>query len=206
MIEGVQNHSPEVMIIDEIGRPQEVRAARTCKERGVAMVGSAHGSFSSLLRNNDLKGLLGGLVAVTLGDKAAAENGGKKVRWIGDAWQLETGSGCCLPLLPPARTEQNNIAFPYSIPITKQVKVQREHQPIFDIVIELRRGQPNEWTTYRPVADIVDAIYDGKPYSVERRARELVDGGSKLYEWRVTSEELQTEQGPIEVGEGGLLV
>jgi stage III sporulation protein SpoIIIAA len=80
MIEGVQNHCPEVLVIDEIGRPQEVRAARTCKERGVAMVGSAHGSFRSLLRNNELKGLLGGCVPVMLGDDAARkQNKGNKV-------------------------------------------------------------------------------------------------------------------------------
>jgi len=50
MVEGVQNHAPEVMIIDEISRSTEVAAASTVKERGVTMIGSAHGDFESLLR------------------------------------------------------------------------------------------------------------------------------------------------------------
>ncbi len=95
MVEGLQNHTPEALVIDEIGRVQEVRAARTCKERGVGMVGSAHGSFSSLLRNNELKGLLGGCVAVLLGDKAATEqNGGKKVRRVEADSQKNKNKSC----------------------------------------------------------------------------------------------------------------
>lgn len=68
------------MIIDEIGRTQEVKAARTIKERGTAVIGSAHGSFSSLLRNPDLKGLLGGCQRIILGDmEAKKKNKGEKV-------------------------------------------------------------------------------------------------------------------------------
>lgn len=44
MVEAVQNHTPTTMIIDEIGRRSEVRAAQTCKERGVRIVASAHGN------------------------------------------------------------------------------------------------------------------------------------------------------------------
>jgi stage III sporulation protein SpoIIIAA len=50
MIECVQNHTPQVMIVDEIGRPTEVAAVRTVKQRGVRVVGSAHGSLESLIR------------------------------------------------------------------------------------------------------------------------------------------------------------
>jgi stage III sporulation protein SpoIIIAA len=50
MIECVQNHAPEVMIVDEIGRPSEVAAARTVKQRGVRVIGSAHGSLESLIK------------------------------------------------------------------------------------------------------------------------------------------------------------
>ena len=72
--------SPEVMIIDEIGRRKEVEAASTVKERGVSIIGSAHGDFASLLRNSELKRLLGGSQSVLLGDAAAkAENKGNKV-------------------------------------------------------------------------------------------------------------------------------
>lgn len=61
MIQCVQNHSVHTMVIDEIGRVAEVRAARTIKERGVRIVASAHGNFRSLLKNPDLNGLLGGV-------------------------------------------------------------------------------------------------------------------------------------------------
>jgi stage III sporulation protein SpoIIIAA len=67
MIEGVQNHTPEVMVIEEIGRPEEVDAARTCKMRGVRMIASAHGDLRKLIKNKQLKGLVGGIEVVTLG-------------------------------------------------------------------------------------------------------------------------------------------
>jgi stage III sporulation protein SpoIIIAA len=60
MVECVQNHTPHVMVIDEIGRPKEVDAARTVKQRGVRIVASAHGNFRSMMKNKQLKDLLGG--------------------------------------------------------------------------------------------------------------------------------------------------
>lgn len=81
MIECVQNHTPDVIVIDEIGRPAEVEAARTCKQRGVRMVASAHGDLRSLMKNRQLRGLIGGLETVTLGDAAAKmEKGGSKLK------------------------------------------------------------------------------------------------------------------------------
>jgi stage III sporulation protein SpoIIIAA len=73
MIQCVQNHSPHTMVIDEIGRPREVDAARTVKQRGVRLVASAHGSLRSLLKNKELRGLVGGTETVTLGDQMARE-------------------------------------------------------------------------------------------------------------------------------------
>ena len=74
MIECVQNHTPHVMVIDEIGRPKEVEAARTCKQRGVRMISSAHGNLKMLMKNAQLKGLIGGIESVTLGDEAAKKS------------------------------------------------------------------------------------------------------------------------------------
>ena len=71
MIECVQNHTPSIMVIDEIGRNQEVEAAQTSKNRGVRMIASAHGDMRSLLKNKDIRGLVGGLETVTLGDEEA---------------------------------------------------------------------------------------------------------------------------------------
>lgn len=71
MIECVQNHTPEIMVIDEIGRLTEVEAARTCKNRGVRLIASAHGDLRKLIKNPKLRGLIGGLENVTVGDMRA---------------------------------------------------------------------------------------------------------------------------------------
>lgn len=68
MLECVQNHTPHVMIVDGIGRSNEVVAARTIKNCGVRLVASAHGDLRGLVANSDLNGLIGGVQAVTLGD------------------------------------------------------------------------------------------------------------------------------------------
>jgi stage III sporulation protein SpoIIIAA len=82
MVECVQNHTPEIMVIDEIGRPAEVEAARTCKQRGVRMIASAHGDLRKLVKNKQLRSLVGGVESVTLGD-AAAKAEAKKVGFGG---------------------------------------------------------------------------------------------------------------------------
>lgn len=78
MIECVQNHTPEVMVIDEIGRPTEVEAARTCKNRGVRLIASAHGDLRKLIKNSKLRGLIGGVETVTLGDMQAKAEAKKR--------------------------------------------------------------------------------------------------------------------------------
>ncbi|KAJ0389978.1 hypothetical protein P43SY_011652 [Pythium insidiosum] len=60
MIECVQNHTVETLIVDEIGRKAEVNAAGTVRQRGPRLIASAHGDLSSLIKNVDLKGLIGG--------------------------------------------------------------------------------------------------------------------------------------------------
>jgi stage III sporulation protein SpoIIIAA len=72
MIEAVENHTPEVIIIDEIGTSLEAEAARTIAERGVQLVGTAHGnSLDNLMMNPTLSDLIGGIQTVTLGDEEA---------------------------------------------------------------------------------------------------------------------------------------
>ncbi len=72
MIEAVENHMPEVIIIDEIGTNLEAEAARTIAERGVQLVGTAHGnSLENLMMNPTLSDLIGGIQTVTLGDEEA---------------------------------------------------------------------------------------------------------------------------------------
>lgn len=72
MIEAVENHMPEVIIIDEIGTELESRAARTIAERGVQLVGTAHGNtLENVMMNPTLADLVGGIQSVTLGDEEA---------------------------------------------------------------------------------------------------------------------------------------
>ena len=79
MIEAVENHTPEVIIIDEIGTEQEAAAARTINERGVMLVGTAHGNaLDNLLKNPVLVDLAGGIQTVTLGDDEARRRGTQK--------------------------------------------------------------------------------------------------------------------------------
>jgi len=72
MIEAVENHMPEVIIVDEIGTEAEANAARTIAERGVQLIGTAHGnSLENLLQNPTLSDLVGGIQSVILSDEEA---------------------------------------------------------------------------------------------------------------------------------------
>lgn len=79
MIEAVENHTPEVIIIDEIGRLEEAEAARTIAERGVQLIGTAHGNtLDNLLVNPTLADLVGGIDSVTLSDEEARRRNTQK--------------------------------------------------------------------------------------------------------------------------------
>ena len=79
MIEAVENHMPEVIVIDEIGTEAEAQASRTIAERGVQLVGTAHGqTLENLMLNPTLADLIGGIQAVTLSDGEAQRRGTQK--------------------------------------------------------------------------------------------------------------------------------
>lgn len=79
MIEAVENHMPEVIVIDEIGTAEEATAARTIAERGVQLIGTAHGNtLENLVNNPTLSDLVGGIQTVTLGDEEARLRGTQK--------------------------------------------------------------------------------------------------------------------------------
>ncbi|CAB9496493.1 AAA [Seminavis robusta] len=89
MIECVQNHTPEVMVIDEISRPTEVEAARICKQRGVRLIASAHGDLRKVIKNPELRGLIGGIETVT-----QAKQGSKKAGNIQKLKDQRAGPPC----------------------------------------------------------------------------------------------------------------
>ena len=79
MIEAVENHTPEIIIVDEIGTEQEALACRTIAERGVQLIGTAHGRLlENLIKNPTLSDLIGGVTSVTLGDDEARSRGCQK--------------------------------------------------------------------------------------------------------------------------------
>ena len=79
MIEAVENHMPEIIIIDEIGTELEANAARTIAERGVQLVGTAHGNtLENLVKNPTISDLIGGIQYVTIGDEEAKRRGSSK--------------------------------------------------------------------------------------------------------------------------------
>lgn len=79
MIEAVENHMPEVIIVDEIGREEEARACRTIAERGVQLIATAHGnSLRNLLLNPTLTDLVGGIQSVILSDEESRRRGTQK--------------------------------------------------------------------------------------------------------------------------------
>ena len=79
MIEAVENHMPQVIIIDEMGTEREAAASRTIAERGVQLIATAHGNtLDNLIMNPTLSDLIGGVQTVTLGDEEARRRGSQK--------------------------------------------------------------------------------------------------------------------------------
>src|SRR5204862_3406940 len=79
MIEAVENHMPEVIVIDEIGTELEAQAARTIAERGVQLIATAHGNtLANLMLTPTLSDLIGGIQTVTPGDEEARRRGSQK--------------------------------------------------------------------------------------------------------------------------------
>lgn len=141
MVECVQNHTPAVMVIDEIGRKAEVQAALTCKERGVRIIASAHGNMPGLVRNQALCDLVGGIEAVTVGDTTARQE---------------------------AKRRRKKMA--------SKIQAQRRGPPIFDVIIEVKRGVLHEWHIVSKSADAVDSILRDGTYNAQVRTRQ--DSGS----------------------------
>ncbi|KAL7476132.1 hypothetical protein ACHAW6_002011 [Cyclotella cf. meneghiniana] len=150
MIECVQNHTPSVMVIDEIGRTRVVEAAQTSRNCGVRMIASAHGDLRSLIKNKEIRGFLGGLKTVMLGDAEAK------------GLQKKNGSKT----------------------INKQLTL-RAATPIFDIIIELKRGRLHEWHVIEDTAKAVDNILSGQMYDIQKRMRCIESG--KIYVEQVKS-------------------
>ncbi len=149
MVEAVENHMPEVIVIDEIGTEAEAGAARTIAERGVALIGTAHGrTLENLLMNPTLSDLVGGISTVTLSDEEARRRGTRKT-------VLERKA-------PPT--------FDVLIEINDRNRLSI-YQDVADTVDALLRGyQPQPEVRARAAGGSVQVIQPAVPIVVSRRA------------------------------------
>ena len=143
MIEAVENHNPEVIVIDEIGRELEAMAARTIAERGVQLIGTAHGNtLENLMLNPTLSDLVGGIESVTLSDDEARRRGTQKT-------VLERRSPPTFEVLVELKTRDQMVV----------------HTSVSEAVDTILRGKP-------PMVEIRDRDDDGA-IEITRRTPEL---------------------------------
>jgi stage III sporulation protein SpoIIIAA len=152
MIEAVENHMPEVIVIDEIGTELDAVAARTIAERGVQLVGTAHGNtLDNLLVNPTLNDLLGGIQSVTLSDEEARRRGTQKS-------VLERKA-------PPT--------FDALVEIVDRNRV-TVHMPLADVVDDALRGRPRpaQLRESQPGRGVTTRLADPSPFD-DRGSKEL---------------------------------
>jgi stage III sporulation protein SpoIIIAA len=151
MIEAVENHMPQIIVIDEIGTEMEAMAARTIAERGVQLIGTAHGqTLENLLMNPTLSDLMGGISAVTLSDEEARRRGTRKT-------VLERKA-------PPT--------FDVLIEIQDRDRL-AIHTAVGDVVDALLRGYtPQPEVRQRMPGGAVSVVQEANPETVPRKARD----------------------------------
>lgn len=147
MIEAVENHTPEVIVVDEIGTEEEAQAARTIAERGVMLIATAHGNtLDNLIKNPILSDLVGGVSSVTLGDDEAKRRGSQKT-------VLE-------------REKQPTFDIVIEIIDRNTLAVYKNTAEAVDYIL---RGWP-----IRPEIRKVDQVYDNKPADNEEEKKKIV--------------------------------
>ncbi|HEX7101308.1 MAG TPA: R3H domain-containing nucleic acid-binding protein, partial [Nitrolancea sp.] len=153
MIEAVENHMPEVIVIDEIGTELEAAAARTIAERGVQLIGTAHGNtLENLMMNPTLSDLIGGIQSVTLSDEEARRRGTQKSI-------LERKA-------PPT--------FSVMVEIQARDRV-AVHRDVASGVDAILRGQSMQVEVRERQANGEIRIWEEQPYSAERGASDRRD-------------------------------
>ncbi|HET9341769.1 MAG TPA: R3H domain-containing nucleic acid-binding protein [Candidatus Eremiobacteraceae bacterium] len=148
MIEAVENHMPEVIVIDEIGTEAEALAARTIAERGVQLIGTAHGiDLDNLLVNPTLSDLVGGIGPVTLSDEEAKRRGTRKT-------VLERKAPPTFDVLIEIQ-DRNRLAL---------------HAPVADVVDALLRGhEPRPEVRVRNAKGGVEVVQEAEAQTVQTR-------------------------------------
>jgi len=186
MIEAVENHMPEVIVIDEIGTGAEALAARTIAERGVQLIATAHGNdLDNLLQNPTLSDLVGGIHAVTLSDEEARRRRTQKT-------VLERKAPPTFDVVVEIH-ERDRLAVHHEIalvvdahlrgePLRPEIRVRTEEGKVEirePVAPESRGPQPAGTATLRPERKILKIL----PYAVtrEKLERATADLGVPVY-------------------------
>ena len=183
MIEAVENHNPEVIIIDEIGRELEALAARTIAERGVQLIATAHGNtLDNLLLNPTLSDLVGGIESVTLSDDEARRRRTQKTI-------LERRAPPTFDVLIEIQDRQRLLIHPSvaesidallrSLPLQADLRYRGSDGRIHNeraapLSLEDRVSRQPEPTPTTPVVQVVDALQPVRvlPYGIARNRLE----------------------------------
>ena len=172
MIEAVENHMPEAVVIDEIGTEAEAQAARTIAERGVQLIGTAHGNtLENLVLNPTLSDLVGGIQVVTLGDEEARKRGTQKT-------VLERKA-------PPT--------FEVVIEILDRDGYAIHHDVAKTVDLLLRGIQPRPEVRRRSIDGEIEVIEEGKSYGEE--APGIIDFATREPAWRESNSERGRRKG-----------
>jgi stage III sporulation protein SpoIIIAA len=164
MIEAVENHNPEVIVIDEIGRELEAAAARTIAERGVQLIGTAHGrTLDNLLLNPTLSDLVGGVEAVTLSDEEARRRGTQKT-------VLERRAPPTFDLLVEIQTRDR---FAVHLDIQNSVDALLRG---FPLAPEIRTRDPEGRIQVEKAAPVIASRLDTRETPTPRRGRQPTPG------------------------------
>jgi hypothetical protein len=167
MIEAVENHMPEVIIIDEIGTELEAAAARTIAERGVQLVGTAHGrTLDNLVVNPTLADLVGGTQTVTLGDEEARRRGTQKT-------VVERKAPPTFDVL--VEQEERNLVGVHRDVASAVDDILRGEPPQREMRERLPDGSLRTWTEHAPRPARNDAV--GLPLRESQFARD--EGGNR---------------------------
>lgn len=143
LLQAVKNHTPTVVVIDEIGNGAEAHAVKSVGARGVCLVATAHGlSLRSLMRNPDLVSLLGGLESVTLGDIEAKKDSKERKR---------------LAMQPTGEVDGDEEDEFDSR--SGKTRIERKGAPVFKVLIEVI--EKGVYRVHRSVADSVDSLLGG---------------------------------------------
>src|SRR5439155_67561 len=165
MIEAVENHMPEVIVIDEIGTELEAAAARTIAERGVQLIATAHGqTLENLLVNPTLNDLLGGIQSVTLSDEEARRRGTQKselelpVKVLGNL----DGAGAVLTLKNHYRRRPDSLRQAESRGLPIHILKSNSASQVRDALSRIYGVERQDEATNRALAEAAAAIREVK--------------------------------------------